>query len=88
MENYHATIGIDFKFKTLRIDDSVCKLQIWDTAGQEKFKTLTTSYYKGSHAVVLVCDQTSYVVCPDRRNLSKTSRSTGCPRCARTATAT
>lgn len=34
LENYLATIGVDFRFKTLDIDNSQCKLQIWDTAGQ------------------------------------------------------
>lgn len=58
----------------MRIDDTVCKLQIWDTAGQEKFKTLTTSYYKGSHAVVLVCDQTSYVVAAHQKSFEDIKR--------------
>ena len=34
----------------------------WDTAGQEKFKTMTNSYYKGADAVVMVADQTNRVV--------------------------
>ena len=65
LEKYQSTIGIDFKFKSLKVDDVTCRIQIvlcahqWDTAGQEKFKTLTTSYYKGADAVVLVCDQTA-----------------------------
>ena len=59
IEKYQSTIGIDFKFKSLKVDDHVCRIQLWDTAGQEKFKTLTTSYYKGAHAVVMVCDQGS-----------------------------
>jgi small GTP-binding protein len=35
------------------------KIQLWDTAGQERFRGVTKSYYKGSHAVVLVCDATN-----------------------------
>lgn len=33
-ENYMITIGVDFRFKSMRINDSIIKLQIWDTAGQ------------------------------------------------------
>lgn len=33
-ENYVATIGIDFKLKTIEVDSTILKLQIWDTAGQ------------------------------------------------------
>jgi len=36
-----ATIGIDFKNKTILFDDCSLKLQIWDTAGQERFRTIT-----------------------------------------------
>jgi Ras-related protein Rab-1A len=34
IENYLTTIGVDFRFRMLDVDDKVCKLQIWDTAGQ------------------------------------------------------
>jgi|JI6StandDraft_1071083.scaffolds.fasta_scaffold09423_5 Ras-related protein Rab-1A len=56
VENYLATIGVDFRFKTLEVDNLQCKLQIWDTAGQERFRTITSAYYKGSHAVIIVYD--------------------------------
>jgi Ras-related protein Rab-1A len=49
-----ATIGVDFKLKTIRCDDTVVRLQIWDTAGQDRFRSLTESYYRNAHAVVLV----------------------------------
>ena len=35
------------------------KVQIWDTAGQERFRTITQSYYKGTHAIVLCYDSTN-----------------------------
>ena len=33
-ENYMATMGVDFRFKSIKIDNKTVKLQIWDTAGQ------------------------------------------------------
>lgn len=50
------TIGVDFKVKTIIIKGQVCKLQIWDTAGGERFKTITFTYYRGTHGVLLCCD--------------------------------
>jgi len=38
------TIGVDFKIRTLECDGYNVKLQIWDTAGDERFQTITTSY--------------------------------------------
>jgi len=51
-----ATIGVDFKVKTMCVEGNNVKLAIWDTAGQEKFRTLTPSYYRGAHGVILVYD--------------------------------
>lgn len=36
-----ATIGVDFKIKTISVDGIKIRMQIWDTAGQERFKTIT-----------------------------------------------
>ena len=35
-------------------DGSIVKLQIWDTVGQERFRTITKSFFKGAHAIVLI----------------------------------
>jgi Ras-related protein Rab-18 len=50
------TIGIDYKFKNVVIKSIPIKLSIWDTAGQEKFRTVTSTYYKGAHGIVFVYD--------------------------------
>ncbi|PFX30467.1 Ras-related protein Rab-18 [Stylophora pistillata] len=44
---------VDFKVKTLTVDGNKAKLAIWDTAGQERFRTLTPSYYRGAQGVIL-----------------------------------
>jgi len=54
-----ATIGVDFKVKTLDVDGNLVKLAIWDTAGQERFRTLTPSYYRGAQGAILVYDVNS-----------------------------
>lgn len=54
-----ATIGVDFREKTVVIDDERLKLQLWDTAGQERFrKSMVPHYYRNVHAVVFVYDVT------------------------------
>uniref|UniRef100_A0A7S3K6D1 Uncharacterized protein n=1 Tax=Aureoumbra lagunensis TaxID=44058 RepID=A0A7S3K6D1_9STRA len=53
-----TTIGIDFKIKTIDLDGKRVKLQIWDTAGQEQFRTITRSYFRGAQGIVLVYDVT------------------------------
>ena len=57
-ENYIATIGVDFKIKTLDVDEKNVKLQIWDTAGQDRFRNITASYYRGAAGIAIVYDIT------------------------------
>jgi len=40
-------------------DNKIIKMQIWDTAGQDRFRAITKNYYKGSHGIVLMFDLTS-----------------------------
>ncbi|KAG9219756.1 hypothetical protein CCMSSC00406_0008133 [Pleurotus cornucopiae] len=56
---YRATIGADFISKTLphpRIAGESIMLQIWDTAGQERFSSLSSAFYRGADAVILMFD--------------------------------
>jgi len=57
-EDHPATIGVDFKTKMMSLDSKRINLTIWDTAGQEKFRSLTSSYYRGTHGIILVYDVT------------------------------
>jgi len=58
-ESYVATIGVDFKIKTILVDRMLVKLQLWDTAGQERFQSITQTYYRGCDGVFLVVDMTN-----------------------------
>lgn len=57
-EEASATIGVDYKSKSLSVGGKRYNLSIWDTAGQERFRTLTSSYYRGAHGVIVVYDVT------------------------------
>ena len=56
IQNYSATIGVDFRFRSLSMSGRKVKLQIWDTAGQERYRTITNAYYKGAEGIILVFD--------------------------------
>jgi GTPase SAR1 family protein len=57
---------VDFAFKEILVNNKRVKLQIWDTAGnakvfvivlgQERFRTITSSWYRGAHGVILIYD--------------------------------
>jgi small GTP-binding protein len=53
------TIGVEFASKLVQIADKKIKLQIWDTAGQDRYRTVSRSYYRGSLGAVVVYDITS-----------------------------
>lgn len=56
---YSATVGIDFLSRTICLDDRTVRLQIWDSAGQERFRTLIPSYIRDSSVAVIVYDITN-----------------------------
>eukprot|EP01101_Sappina_pedata_P008052 TRINITY_DN438_c0_g1_i1.p2 TRINITY_DN438_c0_g1~~TRINITY_DN438_c0_g1_i1.p2 ORF type:complete len:112 (-),score=35.38 TRINITY_DN438_c0_g1_i1:77-373(-) len=45
---HDLTIGVEFGSRTISIEETQIKLQIWDTAGQEKFRSITRPYYRGA----------------------------------------
>lgn len=57
-ESYISTIGVDFKIKTIEVNGKIVKLSIWDTAGQDRFRTITSSYYRGAHGIIICYDVT------------------------------
>ena len=55
-----ATIGLDYRLKSMKLKSGKnIKLQIWDTAGQDRFRAITKNYYKGSHGIILIYDVTN-----------------------------
>jgi small GTP-binding protein len=58
-ENYEPSIGVDFCSKSIRYKGKNIKLQIWDSAGQERYKSLIPNYVRGSSIIFIVYDVSS-----------------------------
>ena len=58
-EDYQATIGVEFGAKNIELNDQIYRIQIWDTAGQENFRSITRAYYKNSVCAMVVYDITN-----------------------------
>ena len=57
--DHQITIGVEFGAFVMRLEGrALVKLQIWDTAGQEQFRSITKLFYKNSQAAVIVYDVT------------------------------
>ena len=53
-EEYQLTIGVEFGSNNVIISDNTYRIQIWDTAGQENFRSITRSYYKNTACAIIV----------------------------------
>ena len=54
-----STIGLDYKLKNVQLENGkMVKIQVWDTAGQDRFRSITKNYYKGAHGIILIYDVT------------------------------
>ena len=58
LEDSKATVGVEFGSKLFIQQGHKIKAQIWDTAGQEKYKAITSAYYKGSKGALVIYDIT------------------------------
>ena len=58
-EKHINTIGVDFAIKVIQFKEKLIKLQIWDTAGADRYRSITQAYYKGSSIIFLVYDVTN-----------------------------
>ncbi|XP_072443201.1 ras-related protein Rab-36 isoform X1 [Chiloscyllium punctatum] len=54
--DYKATIGVDFEIERFEVGGIPYNLQIWDTAGQEKFKCIASAYYRGTEVIIIAFD--------------------------------
>ena len=53
-ELYSCTVGFEFLTFTLKLDDKIVKLQIWDTCGQEVYRSLISSFYRNASLAMIV----------------------------------
>lgn len=53
------TMGVEFGTKKTKINNIIIRAQIWDTAGQEKYRSITSAYYRGAKAAIVVYDITN-----------------------------
>jgi len=54
VSNYATTVGFEFFSFNVKINDEVIKLQIWDTCGQEVYKSLISNFYRNCSLAILV----------------------------------
>lgn len=55
-ENDKLSIGLEFKIKYCMFEGKLIKTMIWDTTGGERFRTITSSFYRSSHGILLLYD--------------------------------
>ena len=56
--SFLSLIGIDFKMRQIDVDGASVNVQIWDTGGQERYRTITRNYYEKAAGIILVYDST------------------------------
>jgi small GTP-binding protein len=56
MATLTGTVGVNFKSKKVQINGEGIQVQVWDTAGQQQFHKITTSYYRGANGIMVVYD--------------------------------
>lgn len=56
-----TTIGVEFSTRTVQLSGFTIKAQIWDTAGLERYRAITSAYYRGAVGALLVYDITKHL---------------------------
>jgi len=83
-ESFVSTIGVDFKIKTIPLSNGkTVKLQIWDTAGQDRFKTIVSSYWRSADCGLFVFDLTDMASFQSVRNWAEEADRYGSPKMQR-----
>ena len=60
-ENHISTIGLEYKDKLIKMKERLIKLQIWDTSGQERYRSITKSFYRNANTLLFVFDVTNEI---------------------------
>ena len=58
-ESHISTIGVEYKIKSINVNGKTIKLQIWDTSGQERFRSITKNFFRNADGVLFVYDITN-----------------------------
>ena len=58
-EIYQPTVGVDFQTMIIKTDNHCVKFTLWDTAGQEMFRSIITSYFRNTACAFIVFDKTN-----------------------------
>ena len=58
-DEFKTTVGVEFGAKNLEVNGRIYRIQIWDTAGQENFRSIARAYYKNSVCACIVYDITN-----------------------------
>ena len=53
-ETYKVTLGFEYCMFNIKINDKIIKLQIWDTCGQEVYRSLISNFYRNSSLAIIV----------------------------------
>ena len=55
-EGYVSTIGIEYKIKTITINNKKVIMRIWDTSGQERYRSITQNFYRNANGILFIFD--------------------------------
>ena len=59
-EEFRSTVGVEFSAKNIVVNKNIYRVQVWDTAGQETFRSISRAYYKNSVCACVVYDISNY----------------------------
>ncbi|XP_065846705.1 ras-related protein Rab-7L1-like [Oscarella lobularis] len=57
---YRATMGVEYSSKIVHVDGTSVKINLWDIVGQERFRSMTRSFYKMASGAFILCDVTQH----------------------------
>jgi small GTP-binding protein len=58
-DSHITTIGVEYKDKEITVNNRKINLQIWDTSGQERYRSITKNFYRNAHGILFVFDVTN-----------------------------